>query len=37
LKYNVDFRSTYTTILERWMKIDAAPIVNGRFEELALV
>jgi uncharacterized protein (DUF1501 family) len=37
LKYNVDFRSTYATILERWMGIDAQPIVNGKFEEFALV
>jgi hypothetical protein len=37
LKYNVDFRSAYATLLERWMSIEAPPIVNGRFEELALV
>jgi uncharacterized protein (DUF1501 family) len=37
LKYSVDFRSTYTTVLERWMNIEATPIVNGRFEELAVV
>ena len=37
LKYNVDFRSTYASILERWMQIESEPIVNGKFEELALV
>jgi uncharacterized protein (DUF1501 family) len=37
LKYNVDFRSTYAAILERWMGIDAQPIVNGKFEEFAFV
>jgi len=37
LKYNVDFRSTYATLLERWMKLEAAPIVNGSFEQFALV
>jgi uncharacterized protein (DUF1501 family) len=37
LKYNVDFRSTYATILDRWMKIDAQPIVNGNFEEFAII
>jgi uncharacterized protein (DUF1501 family) len=37
LKYNVDFRSTYATLLERWMQVDAAPIVNGKFEQFALV
>ena len=37
LKYNVDFRSAYTTLLERWMSIEAAPITGGHFEDLALV
>lgn len=37
LKYSVDFRSTYATILDRWMHIDAKPIVNGTFEEFAIV
>ncbi|MCH8107401.1 MAG: DUF1501 domain-containing protein [Chloroflexi bacterium] len=32
LKANNDFRQTYTTILERWLGLDAGPIVNGRFE-----
>jgi uncharacterized protein (DUF1501 family) len=32
LKANNDFRSTYTTILENWLGLDAGPIVNGRFE-----
>ena len=32
LHFNNDFRSTYTTILEQWLHLDAAPIVNGRFE-----
>jgi uncharacterized protein (DUF1501 family) len=37
LSYNVDFRSTYASILERWFEIDSAPIVGGRFEQLAVV
>jgi uncharacterized protein (DUF1501 family) len=37
LKYNVDFRSAYATILDRWMSIDSQPIVNGKFEEFAIV
>ncbi|HLZ29667.1 MAG TPA: DUF1501 domain-containing protein [Chloroflexota bacterium] len=37
LKYNVDFRSTYASILDRWMRIDAQPIVNGKFEELPII
>jgi uncharacterized protein (DUF1501 family) len=37
LKYNVDFRSAYATILDRWMQIEAQPIVNGSFEEFPIV
>jgi uncharacterized protein (DUF1501 family) len=37
LKFNNDFRSTYTTILENWMGVDAKPIVNGSFEKFAFV
>ena len=29
---NNDFRGMYSTILEDWMGLEAAPIVNGRFE-----
>ena len=34
LQHNVDFRSAYTTLLERWMGLDAKPIVGGSFEPL---
>ena len=34
LQFNNDFRSTYATILERWLGIEPDPIVNGRFEQL---
>jgi len=34
LQYNNDFRSTYTTLLERWMHLDAKPIVGGTFAQL---
>jgi uncharacterized protein (DUF1501 family) len=37
LKYNVDFRSTYATILDQWMQIESAPIVNGKFEEFPII
>ena len=36
LHFNNDFRSTYSTILERWLGLDPAPIVNGRFEQFGL-
>ena len=32
LKFNLDFRSVYSTILEDWFQLDAEPIVGGNFE-----
>jgi uncharacterized protein (DUF1501 family) len=37
LKYNNDFRSTYSTILEDWLQVEATPIVNGNFEKFSFV
>jgi uncharacterized protein (DUF1501 family) len=37
LAYTNDFRSTYSTILERWFRVEAKPIVNGAFEQFAFV
>ena len=34
LRYNMDFRSIYTTIVEDWYKMDAQPIVGGQFEKI---
>ena len=36
LQYNNDFRSTYSTLLEQWLDLEAAPIVNGQFEQFRL-
>ena len=33
LRSNNDFRSVYTNIIEDWLGLDAAPIVNGQFEK----
>ncbi|HCL26680.1 MAG TPA: hypothetical protein DHW65_10100 [Dehalococcoidia bacterium] len=33
LKYNLDFRSVYTDILEDWFQLDAKEIVGGSFEK----
>jgi len=32
---NMDFRSVYTTILDKWFGLNPAPIVNGTFEQPA--
>ena len=37
LHFNNDFRSTYSTILERTLDLEAAPIVNGQFEHFDFV
>lgn len=34
LQHNTDFRSVYTTLLEKWMGLDAKPIVGGSYETL---
>jgi uncharacterized protein (DUF1501 family) len=34
LQHNVDFRSAYSTILDRWMGMDAKSIVGGSYDQL---
>ncbi len=33
LRFNLDFRGVYGTIAEKWLGLDAAPIVGGSFEQ----
>ncbi len=37
LQFNNDFRGLYSTILEKWMGLDAKPIVNGTFEQMDFI
>ena len=37
LRYNYDFRGLYSTILDRWLGLDAKAIVGGTFEQLTFV
>ena len=37
LRWNNDFRSTYATLLEDWMGLDAQPILNGSFEKFDFI
>jgi uncharacterized protein (DUF1501 family) len=37
LAFNVDFRSVYATLLERWMRVDSQPVVGGTFEQFNLL
>ena len=37
LQYNNDFRGLYATLLEKWLELDAKPIVNGSFEQFGFL
>ncbi len=37
LCFNNDFRGLYSTLLEKWMHLDAKPIVNGSFEQFDFI
>jgi uncharacterized protein (DUF1501 family) len=37
LHYNNDFRGTYATLLEKWLGLDAKPIIGGSFEQLGFL
>ena len=34
LRFNVDYRGAYGTLAEKWLGLDAVPIVGGNFEQL---
>jgi uncharacterized protein (DUF1501 family) len=34
---NMDFRSVYSTVLDKWLGLNPAPIVNGTFEQPAFL
>jgi len=36
LKYSVDYRSVYATVLEKWLGIDSQPVLGQQFETLDL-
>ena len=37
LRFNIDFRGIYGTIIEQWLGLDPVPIVGGNYEQLAFV
>ena len=37
LHFTNDFRSTYSTILDKWLGLDPDPIVNGQFEQFDFI
>jgi uncharacterized protein (DUF1501 family) len=37
LQWNNDFRNTYATLLEKWMGLDAKPILRGSYEQFDFI
>ncbi|MHC4515899.1 MAG: DUF1501 domain-containing protein, partial [Planctomycetota bacterium] len=37
LKYNLDFRRIYATLLREWLGADAREVLGGHFEKLPLL
>lgn len=37
LKFEIDFRSLYTTVLDKWLKVDSKSIVKGDLETLDFI
>ena len=37
MAYTTDFRTTYATILDRWLGLDPDPIVHGHFEQFDFI
>lgn len=37
LKYNIDFRQVYATLLDNWLQTDSAAVLGSRFETLSFV
>ena len=37
LHFNIDYRGVYGTMVEKWLGLDAKPIVGGNFEQLDFV
>jgi uncharacterized protein (DUF1501 family) len=37
LQWNNDFRGTYATLLEKWMELDANPVLGGQFEQFDFI
>jgi uncharacterized protein (DUF1501 family) len=37
LKYQLDFRRVYATILNRWLNIKSSAVISGEFESLRFI
>ncbi|POY37124.1 twin-arginine translocation pathway signal [Solitalea longa] len=37
LKYQVDFREVYATVLDKWLGVKSEPLLNGQFNTLGII
>ena len=37
LRFNYDYRGLYSSILDQWLDLDAAPIVDGTYEQISFL
>ena len=37
LRWGIDFRSVYATVLERWLGQDPSSVLSGRYDSIAFV
>jgi uncharacterized protein (DUF1501 family) len=37
IKYTVDFRSVYASVLEQWLKTGSEPVLHRQFQPLPIV
>ncbi|HXU38923.1 MAG TPA: hypothetical protein VN937_21395 [Blastocatellia bacterium] len=37
MKFTVDFRSVYATILDRWLGVDSRSVLGGTFENVGFL
>ena len=37
MRFNNDFRSTYATLLDRWLKIDPHLVLDGNYDQFDMI
>jgi uncharacterized protein (DUF1501 family) len=37
LKFSIDFRQVYATILDKWLKVDSSLVLNKKFDHLQFI
>ena len=37
LKYKIDFKNVYATVLNKWLNADSAKILGNRFDDMSFI